>query len=67
MIDSDSSTATPEHLEANMRETLKDNESIESEVQKLKDNHLSFEIQIPKYSGTDKQKNNHASVTKRGH
>lgn len=51
-----SSTATPEHLEANMRATLKDNESIESEVQKLKDNHLSFEIQIPKYSGTDNQK-----------
>ena len=50
------STATPEHYEANMRATLKGNESIESEVQKLKDGHLSFEIQIPKYSGTDKQK-----------
>ena len=57
-----SSTATPEHLEANMRATLKDNKSIESEVQKLKDNHLSFEIQIPKYSGTDNQKNMHKTL-----
>lgn len=51
-----SSTATPETLEAIMKKTLKDSDSIENEVQKLKDGQLSFEIQIPKYGGTDNQK-----------
>lgn len=50
------STATPETLEAIMKKTLKDSDSIENEVQKLKDGQLSFEIQIPKYGGTDNQK-----------
>lgn len=50
------STATPKTLEAITKKTLKDSDSIENEVQKLKDGQLSFEIQIPKYSGTDNQK-----------
>ena len=51
-----STTATPQTLEEITRNTLKDNESIANEVQKLKDGQMSFEIQIPKYSGTDSQR-----------